>query len=321
MKVVYFNQSENEKWDNFIENCPMGTFLHSRKFLSYHGDRFKDKSIIIKDKNDNWLAVFPAAEDLNNKNIIISHPGSTYGGFVHKGKLIGQLMVDSLELIKDFYKENEYTKIIYKAIPSFYFEVPYFDDVYALFKSNALLYRRDLSCTIHLQEKNILSSENQSKMRNMIRKSIKNGVTIENNNEHIEEYWNLLNKNLNEKYNKKPTHTLDELKRLFDLFPNNIEIICALRNQKIIAGSVLFKKKKVIHTQYLSASDEGKEFFALDMVIQHCIEKARYDGLYFFDFGISTEQDGKILNSGLYLSKAKHGGSGMLHDFYSIELV
>jgi hypothetical protein len=124
MKVIKFEKPLSEQWDDFIISCPMATFLHSRKFLSYHGDRFKDESVILCDEDGNWMGVFPAALDPNDNLKIISHPGSTYGGLLHQGKLLGSASIEALKLIADYYKKSGYSHLIYKAIPKFYHKVP-----------------------------------------------------------------------------------------------------------------------------------------------------------------------------------------------------
>ena len=320
MKITQFSESQSPQWDEFLKSCPMGTFLHSRKFLSYHETRFKDESVIICDEDDTWLGIFPAAIDLEDSSQIISHPGITYGGVLNQGKLIGSEMVEALSLIVKYYKENRYSKLVYKAIPAFYHSIPSCDDAYALFQLKANLFRRDLSCTIDLQSPTILSNKALSKMRNMLRKSEKNNVKLDDSNHNLEKLWVILENNLMEKYNKKPVHSLKDMSLLLEKFPNDINILTAKLDDEVISGTVIFKKNITIHTQYLVNTECGKENFALDAIIQSCINKSKEEGYRFFDFGINTENNGLYLNDSLFCSKAKHGGSGTIHDHYSLQL-
>ena len=50
----------------------------TRKFIGYHGDRFKDASLLVY-KNEKLIAVFPANSD---GQTIYSHQGLSYGGLV-----------------------------------------------------------------------------------------------------------------------------------------------------------------------------------------------------------------------------------------------
>lgn len=196
MKIISFSDNQSSQWDTFLESCPMATFLHSRKFLSYHGERFKDVSLIVIDDAGDWLGVLPAAISPIDSSQIVSHPGLTYGGLVHHGKLIGTAMLNAMKLIVNYYKESGYSRFIYKAIPIFYHSIPSCDDLYALFAIKADLYRRDLSCTIDLKSPTILSNKALSKMRNMLRKSENNNIELEDSPRNLEQFWNLLTENL-----------------------------------------------------------------------------------------------------------------------------
>ena len=34
-------------WDDLVARAVNGTMLHTRRYLSYHGDRFRDRSLLI----------------------------------------------------------------------------------------------------------------------------------------------------------------------------------------------------------------------------------------------------------------------------------
>jgi hypothetical protein len=320
MKVVLFQQDYSKQWDEFIQTCPMATFLHSRLFLSYHHDRFRDYSLVIKDDKEEWLGVFPAALNPADDKEIISHPGITFGAILHNGKLLGTSMIEAFQKICEFYHQNKYKKLFYKSIPYIYHKIPSSDDLYALFRFNAHLYRRDLGSTIDLGMPLNLTHKNLSKMRNMFRKAEKNDVIISTTQKHLKELWKILTTHLQEKYQTNPVHTYEEILSLITLFPKNIKIVTAVKDGHVLAGTVLFIHDLVYHTQYLVVTQKGAEVFALDYLINYCIESARKEGARYFDFGINNEQQGQYLNQGLYLFKAKHGGGGVVHDFYQINL-
>jgi hypothetical protein len=320
MKIVSFREDHSSQWDEFLKACPMATFLHTRLFLSYHKNRFQDHSLILTDDDGDWLAVLPAAINPNDEAEIISHPGITYGGILHKGKLGGMIMVDALQEICHFYKDKGYEKFLYKPIPYIYHQVPSSDDLYALFRQNADLYRRDLSCAIDLDVPSPLSSKALSTMRRRFRKAEEHRVLIYSSSDYLKELWEVLSKNLQEKYATKPVHSYEEMKELLSRFPHNIRIFTALKDERIVAGTVVFMNPSVYHTQYLVVTTEGAEVFALDYLLNRCIELAKEHKVRYFDFGISNENQGQHLNQGLYMSKAKHGGGGIVHDFYRISL-
>ena len=81
----------------------------------------------------------------------------------------------------------------------------------------------------------------------------------------------------------------------------------------------LAESGQVAHAQYISATDEGREVGASDLVLDHLIREVYADKAY-FDFGISTEQAGYRLNSGLALYKENFGGRAIAYDWYEFEV-
>jgi hypothetical protein len=65
--------------------------------------------------------------------------------------------------------------------------------------------------------------------------------------------------------------------------------------------------------------EEGREAGALDGLFDHLIaghaESHRY-----FDFGISTTDQGQVLNEGLMRQKEEFGASAVVHDVYRLAL-
>lgn len=315
MKVLKFNSQDSIQWDSFCNASYHSTFLHTRRFISYHKDKFKDHSVIIE-SDGKWLGLFPAAEDSVDASSIISHPGITYGGVIHHGALRGQSMIDALILLKDYYVKNNYEKLIYKKIPHIYHQAPSCDDTYALFVLKAKLIRCDLSSAID----NNFRLKTSDRRKRAYKKSINNGIVIQNDLSLLPNFWNVLEDNLRVKYNKKPVHNLDEILLISTLFPDNIKCICAIHENKIIAGVLLFISSAVFHSQYIASNEIGHNLSALDAVFEYCIDLSKLHNKRWFDFGISNENSGLHLNSGLYTYKSEFGAGGIPHEFYQIDL-
>jgi hypothetical protein len=71
--------------------------------------------------------------------------------------------------------------------------------------------------------------------------------------------------------------------------------------------------------QYICASEKGKEVGALDLLFAELLDDV-YRSVPCFDFGISTEDDGRYLNTGLIEQKEGFGARAIMHDFYAIDL-
>ena len=315
LSVRLFDMSDSVEWDKFCNMTRQATFLHTRQFLSYHGDRFSDRSLIIED-NGKWVGLFPAALKPGNDKYVVSHPGITYGGIVHQGGLMGERMVEALTEIVRFYRSQGNGALIYKAVPTFYHCAPAGDDLYALFRIGAIRARCDLSSTVDLNYRLPISE----RRRRSLKKANKAGVEISVGTQYLSEFWDVLAKNLEIKHGVMPVHSLSEIGMLAERFPQEIQCICAKLNKQIVAGTVLFVTNTAYHAQYIASSDKGYEAAALDMIFNYTIDRAVREGKRWFDFGISTESQGNVLNNSLYRFKTEFGGGGFVHEFYEIDL-
>jgi len=315
INVRSFGMDDADTWDAFCQEAFQATLLHTRRFLSYHGDRFVDRSLIVEE-DGRWLGVFPAALSPNESTHIVSHPGITYGGILHRGGLKGQQMVATLEAVGRYYAAQGCTKLIYKAVPTFYHRVPAQDDLYALFRLGAQRIRCDISSTIDLQNRQPVSQ----RRKRSLKKAIKNGVSIVEGNQHLAALWGVLADNLASKHGVKPVHTLADITLLAERFPVNIRCVCGMVNDVVVAGTLMFITATTFHAQYIAASEAGYDVSALDAIFEHCIDAAHRDDRRWFDFGISTENGGLILNNGLHSFKSEFGGGGAVHDFFELDL-
>ncbi len=314
MRIRPYRPEDAEQWDAFCAAAVNATFLHSRRFLSYHGDRFKDRSCILE-RNNEWLAIMPAAEHPAQTDAVMSHPGISYGGLLHAGRLAGQDMLDAFSIVTQHYRDLGYRDFYYKLIPHIYPLSPAQDDVYALFRFKAKLYRCDLSTAIDLDAR----LKPAERRRRALRKAHQSGLILDEDIKHLAGFWPILAENLAQKHQVHPVHTLAEIQDLSNRFPDNIKLVCALNDGKIVAGTLLFITPRVFHAQYNASNHIGHESNALDAVFQYCIEMGQGRGRY-FDFGVSSENEGWILNDGLCRFKTEFGGTGVAHEFYHLPL-
>ncbi len=315
LQVRLYDSAQAEQWDTFCSSSHQATFLHTRKFLAYHGQRFMDRSLVIE-QNQRLVGLFPAAEHPQDNNIVVSHPGITYGGIIQNGGLTGAHMVDALQQAVSIYHKLGYHKLIYKAVPIIYHRAPAQDDLYALFRLNAARIRCDLSSAIDLYHRLSVSD----RRKRSLKKAHKASITIKDNTMCLPDLWTVLEENLARKHEAKPVHSLEEILRLTAWFPDNIRCICALKDNLVVAGVLLFITPTAYHAQYIASNLAGYETSALDMVFEYCLDLTKAAGVRWFDFGISNEQGGKILNEGLYQFKTEFGGGGVVHEFYEIAL-
>lgn len=310
VEVYLYESSLKDLWDDFIRGAINSHFMHYRDFMDYHSERFQDHSLIFKDEREHMVAVLPA--NISEKKLY-SHQGLTFGGVLVSSKLTAISLIAVFEALIDYCRKNNFEKVVYKRSPDFYYDVFFQDDLYALFLEGSRLTRRDLNSTVDLK-----SSYKYSKGRKWsINKARKEGLDFFVS-EDYGVFWGILG-NVLEKHNAKPTHTVDEISMLASRFPKNIKLYLAKKKDEILAGVVVFINKNVVNTQYMASTEKGREVGALDFLVHQLMIDEFKDKSY-FNFGISTEDSGKILNEGLLLQKNGFGARSTVHEFYEIDI-
>ena len=306
----------SEIWDDLVRRSCNGTMLHTRRFISYHGNRFRDRSLVLEDRRGRVVGVFPAAEDPSDPEVIVSHPGLTYGGLVHDGSVHGASMIGALEEVARCYRSLGCRCLRYKVVPAIYHAAPADDDIYALFRLGARRYRCDLSAAIDLSHREPVS---QRRVRSR-RRAEAGGVSADEAWGEIASFWQILECHLDSRHGASPVHSLEEIRLLHDWFPDEIILITAKIGDMLAGGTVLFVAGPVLHMQYTATTEQGRAMFVTDPVMERAIDLAHERGCRFFDFGTSTVDEGWSLNEGLYQFKVSFGAGGVVYDHYELDL-
>lgn len=311
MEIRRYRREDKELWNTFVSKARNATFLFDRNYMDYHADRFDDNSFMFYHKGK-LKAVLPAnvAGDT-----LYSHQGLTYGGLLLDKKATVEDVLECFDSLNSWLRKNGISKVVYKALPWIYQQYPSQEDLYALtWKCKAQLISRDIASTIVVDNKLKFAESRKSG----IRKALSLNIEVGESND-VDGFWHVLEDNLGNRYNAKPVHTASEMKLLMSRFPNNIKLYVAKMNGEIVGGTLIYVTPQVVHTQYISASVEGKKHGALDLLFDYIINKV-YANCRYFDFGKSTEQGGAYLNEPLIFQKEGFGGRGVCYDWYQWEL-
>ena len=300
-----------DEWNAFVARARNATFLFNRGYMDYHANRFTDHSIVFRRKGS-IKALLPLNID---GTTAWSHQGLTYGGLLVDEKATVEDIVGIFSLANNLLRGDGVKKVIYKAIPWIYHRLPTEEDLYALtWDCKARLRSRDISSTIAMADRPRFTESRKSG----IRKALAAGIAIEESTD-IASFWTVLENNLSSRYNAHPVHSVSEMQLLMSRFPNNIRLHVARLNGTVVGGTVVYIMSDIVHTQYISASPEGKANGALDLLF-HKIINNEYAHCRYFDFGKSTEQGGAYLNAPLIFQKQGFGGRGVCYDSYEWEL-
>ena len=309
IEVYRYKFDQKSLWDNIVEKSKNGIFLFYRNYMDYHQPRFTDHSLMLC-RSNKIIAIFPANESGDE---IFSHGGLTFGSLIMTFDLKAVEVLEIFILIKDYYNQLGFKKLTCKTIPSIFHKYPAEEDLYALFRLNAQLVRRDISSVICLENKIKFS---ESKRQSVTKCEHGNIIFSENTN--FREYWRLLIEVVS-KFDAKPVHSLEEISNLRNHFPEQIRLFEARLDNVLLAGVVIYDYGHVVHTQYMANSQEGRKLGALDF-INHKLINEVFSHKKYFSFGISTENQGMKLNEGLINQKEMMGSRGIAIDLYTIVL-
>ena len=309
-RITQYQESDYNHWNAFVGQAKNATFLFHRDFMEYHKDRFEDFSLLVFDK---LVAILPANR-VGDK--VFSHQGLTYGGLVYEENIRLASVIQILKVILSYLSKNSIATIQIKMLPSIYHGKPAEELNYALFLVEAQLIRRDSLAVIDLSKPFEFSKIRKRGIQKGISKKL---IIKEVNN--FELFWNqVLIPNLDLKHDVKPVHTVDEIQLLKSSFENNIKQFNVYHNDKIVAGATIFETENVAHCQYISRHEEEDNLGSLDFLFNHLINHV-FIHKRFFDFGISNESQGRVLNNGLSYWKKSFGANCVVHDFYEVATI
>ena len=90
-----------------------------------------------------------------------------------------------------------------------------------------------------------------------------------------DDFFNILERNLKIRHNVSPTHTVEELIKIHDLFPERCNLFGAFIGGKMIAGVVNFIiNSEVVLAFYISHNEEHKEKRPVNLLFYHIFDWA-----------------------------------------------
>ncbi|MCF7804324.1 MAG: GNAT family N-acetyltransferase [Candidatus Marinimicrobia bacterium] len=310
------DELSNEEWDEFVWSANNGTIFHTRQFLSYHPkDRFEDQSYVVMKKEQPY-ALLPAVKvEYDEMTTLFSHRGASYGGFVYQEDIS---IRDAYNMVEGLLREagdSDIEQIVMTHPPYIYNRriTNYLD--FALYKHGFDYLKREISSMLTLEssiEGNL--GKFRSSARRNYRKALKEGVVVRRTDDYAD-FYAILKKNLKIRHDVQPTHTLEELEHLANLFPDRINLFGAYLDDRMIAGVVNFIcNRDVVLAFYISHDEEYQEYRAVNLLFYEIIRWAIDQHFRYLDFGIFTVNEDP--NFGLGRFKESFGASGVFRDTF-----
>lgn len=280
--------------------------------MEYHQDIFDDFSVLIF-KENKLVALLPANK-VNDK--VYSHQGLTYGGFILPESINAFDVYTIINEVIQYYKANQIKELIFKLIPSIYHKKAANEVSYFLQKNGAELVDKKLVLSVdYANELQI----HKTKLKH--KKKSKDKFIVEITDD-FSEFWNdVLIPKLQNKYNAKPVHSLEEISRLKTSFPENIIQYNVIYEGEVVAGITLFESEFVVKSQYAATTDLGEKLRALDFLFIQLIENYKKRGKQFFSMGTVDSDDEIGFNKGMLKQKEELGCSCFTQEIYKLTLL
>lgn len=303
-----YTADKSDEWNAFVAQSKNGTFLFFRGYMDYHADRFADYSLMFY-LDGSLYALLPANR---RGDTLYSHQGLSYGGLIMSEQATAAAVGILFDELNAFLRIDGFCRVVYKAVPWIYHRLPSEEDLFALFlHCGAQILGRDISSTI------IPTRPVKWKRGRLYaaHKAHSNGIIVTPSDNYAA-FWLILSDNLMRKFGARPVHTLDEMMLLHSRFPDHIRLWTAHSAAgELLAGTVLYVNDGVVHSQYISASDEGKRLHAVDGLYDHIIHRA-YACAAYIDLGTSNMPNSSDLHESLIFQKEGFGGRAVCYDTY-----
>ncbi len=321
-----YTEAHADKWDAFVMQHAMnGTFLQTRRFLNYHPEgRFTDASLMFYNGQELCAMLPAAAQTVDGKRMLRSHPGSTFGGLIVGPEMLrAPKLVEMIADLDAYAKEQGFEACEIKLTSDLFSTLPTDALQYALYHAG---YTDEVEIAAYLPVKGKtheeLVAEYSFNKRYDLKKCEKAGLQLRRIHAHeeLKAFYDLLCWNL-QKFDAKPVHTLDELADFHDdrLKDEVVFIGVYDAEERMVAGACLFwfAQAKALHTQYLATAPDVKKYvpstYLYDSVIRTALEMEAEK----VSFGTSTHDRGRVLNTGLIQNKEGYGSLHSLNRIYT----
>ena len=305
--VKRYTPADQQIWDHFVKASKNGLFMFERAYMDYHSDRFTDHSLLCYN-GEELIAVLPANRTESGE--LWSHQGLTYGGFVTGKRMTAGAMLELFDILKEHCRQEGLHTVYYKAIPYFFHQLPAEEDLYALFRNDAVCYRRDATSLIYAGNKISYGKGTKASLSKGRKADLRVAVSDD-----YETFMAIEEEVLRARHNLKPVHSRAEIKLLASRFPENIQLYIVYAGDDCMGGTITFNTPQVMHTQYIAINEAGRNNGSLDTLIDYLLRE-HMESRTFFSFGISSYDGGQHLNEGLMRNKESFGARTAVLDFY-----
>ncbi len=321
IEVRRYSAELRKEWEELVASSINGNFLHSRAFFEHNPLNEQDDCSFMFYKKNKVVGVIPCNKYVSNGiTFLRSHARATYGGFIINEEVGTEEALEMVQLLVEQAKQLGVNEIIVRN-PFRIFNKQLCDETdYAMWYYGFVVSGREVEVAVPLKG-NIdkLRGRYDNGTKYNVKKAIKS-VTCSLSSDY-ERFWDILERNLMEKHQKKPVHSLEDFYRLQSkVGENSIKLFAGFIDAKMVCGALVFDFGKDLHAQYIGADSAYQDIRPMNAVIDYIIEWGNKEGYEYFNQGTGNSENGKNINLGLFHFKEGFGGRGVLRETMTLKI-
>jgi hypothetical protein len=307
-------ESPDESWDRFVWDGPNGTIFHTLMFQSYHPpSKFEFVNLAVRDGDDLICIVPGGCVEVDSRKIFRSPVGASFAGFLFKRGCDLQTKAEAVRQVTVRLRASGFDGMDMILPPGCYAEDGLEDVRFLLTSCGSDLTLREASFVTRLAE--IDSESLHPVLARNVRKAERSGVQVRRTRD-PGDFYRVLVKNLSAK-NVEPTHSLEELGRLVELFPERMVILEAVSGQGVVGGCLLMLcNDRVALAFYICDDPDERRSRITEAVLYRAMELLKASDLTYLDLG-TISRSGET-DWGLVRFKSKFGPRLWSREYYSL---
>lgn len=284
MTIIPYSPEWKDRWDEFVLRSNNGTMFHLQSFLEYHDPhKFSWHHLIVLD-NNRIVAVLPAA---TMGTTLESPIGASYGSFV-TDELPFQKALQLVDTFAEYCRLQGFERVLLTPAPFIYHRTYSQNLDYALAYRGFTYDKHYISHAIKLGDGDMVPAFHSTARRYIHKYLRERDLSVEVSDDY-DAFYPILVKN-KQRHGVKPTHTLDELKRLRTLVPDRLVLFLVRRDRKPIAGSLVFVcNERVALCFYNMLLYEYEQYNPIHVVMYEVIRWAQEQRFQWVDIGVSQD--------------------------------
>ena len=315
IRAETFTKAPTPDWDTVTRKAVNGHFMFERNYMDYHADRFDDHSLLFYDdrvhSDREPVAVLPAHRKGGD---LISHQGLPFAGLLWTEDVRMNAMAESVQALIDHMTKHDLSRLIYSPVPAPYKRFHDDEDIYQIERAGAVVAGTKVGCSARIGSNPGISKNR----REIVNRAARRGLRFETRIPLADSYG-IISNCLQEKFQKRPVHTLAELELLTQRYPKAIRCDGVFHEDDLVHSIITFHSDTCVRAQYTGGTNRGRDMHAQDFAFVSLVDAPEMQGRW-FDFGTSMNPDTGDLQSKLHWYKETLGGRASLLRTYMLDL-